>query len=114
MFIDKVGSAGSYQPSVIDGSTPQPKVPGAQVYSQPGAIEHSAAAVEKAASAANRQMENLSSQIRFNVTNESGKTVVKMVDMQTRQVLLQIPNEQMIQIAQNLDKTQGLALQKRA
>jgi flagellar protein FlaG len=59
-------------------------------------------------------MENVSSQIRFNVTNESGQTVVKMVDTQTNQVLLQIPNEQMVRIAQDPAKFQGLALNRKA
>ncbi|MGA7180246.1 MAG: flagellar protein FlaG [Thiobacillaceae bacterium] len=114
MIIDKVGSAVSYQPPVIGGSTPQPDVSGAQAHSQTEAIGHSARTVEKAAHAANQRMENVSSQIRFNVSNESGKTVVKMVDTQTNQVLLQIPNEQMVRIAQDPAKLQGLALNRKA
>jgi flagellar protein FlaG len=113
MNIDKVGSATSYQPSVIDGSTTQLNVSGALAHSSSGAIEHSATAVEKAAHVANTSMEYLSSQIRFNVTNESGRTVVRMVDTQTRQVLLQIPNEQMVRIAQDPARLQGLALNRK-
>jgi flagellar protein FlaG len=59
-------------------------------------------------------MESQSALVRFNVTQESGRAVVRMVDTQTNQVLLQIPNMQMLKIAQNLDKTQGLAIQKQA
>jgi flagellar protein FlaG len=114
MIIDKVGLPGSYQPSVIDGSTPQHDVSGALAHSQAGAIEHSTTAVEKAAHVANKSMEYQSSQIRFNVTNESGRTIVKMVDTQTKQVLLQIPNEQMVKIAQDPAKLQGLALNQEA
>jgi flagellar protein FlaG len=115
MIIDKVGSvSSSYQPSVIDGSVPQLNVSGALAHSQAGTIEHSATAVEKAAHVANTSMEYQSSQIRFNVTNESGRTVVRMVDTQTKQVLLQIPNEQMVQIAQDPAKLQGLALNRKA
>lgn len=114
MNIDRIGSVSSSQPSVIDDSMPQLSLHGAQAHSQAGAIQHSATAVEKAAHVANKSMEYLSSQIRFNVTNESGRTVVRMVDTQTRQVLLQIPNEQMVQIAQDPAKLQGLALNRKA
>jgi flagellar protein FlaG len=87
---------------------------GAQPSLQPGAVGHSAAAVRKATQAANTFMESASSQIRFNVTDEAGETVVKMVDIQTNQVLLQIPNEQMIKIAQDPARLQGLAVDQQA
>jgi flagellar protein FlaG len=115
MIIDKIGSASSsYQPSVIDGSPPQLDASGEPAHPQAGVIEHPAATVEKAVNVANKSMEYLSSQIRFNVTNESGRTVVQMVDTQTKQVLLQLPNEQMIQIAQDPAKLLGLALNRKA
>jgi len=114
MTIDKVGFPSSNQRLVIDGSVQPQTVKDGSIPSQPIAIEHSAEQVEKAAHVANQRLELAESQIRFNVTNEAGRTVVKMVDTQTKEVLLQIPNEQMMQIAQNLDKTKGMAVQERA
>lgn len=114
MFIDKPVPASSYPPSLIDGPAPPPRVKGAQALSQPDAIEHSATQVDQATHAANKQMEQLSSQIRFNVSNEAGRTIVRMVDTQTKQVLLQIPNEQMMKIAQDPAKLQGLILNQKA
>lgn len=114
MVIDKLGSVANYPPPAMDGSAPNQAAIRGSGQSLPAAVAHSTEEVGKAANAANRRMELAESQIRFNVTNESGRTVVKMVDTQTKEVLLQIPNEQMMQIAQNLDKIQGLAVQKRA
>jgi flagellar protein FlaG len=114
MVIDNVGSLVSRQPSVIDGSVQSQVVRDGQGQPRPVTVKHSSEQVSKAAQAANQRLELAQSQIRFNVSSEAGRLVVKMVDTQTKEVLLQIPNEQMMQIAQNLDKTQGMAVQKRA
>jgi flagellar protein FlaG len=114
MIIDKLGSIPGSPPPTTGASLSDNGVSGAQTSLQPGAGGYSPATIEKATHAANRLMESFSSQIRFNVTNESGKIVVRMVDMQTKQVLLQIPNEQMVKIAQDPARLQGLALNQKA
>jgi len=47
-------------------------------------------------------------EISFSVDEESGTRVVKIIDRQSKEVVRQIPSEEAIQLAQALDKLQGL------
>lgn len=53
-------------------------------------------------------------EINFTVDQASGVQVVKIVDNQSKQVIRQIPSEEAIQIAQALDKLQGLFVKETA
>lgn len=53
-------------------------------------------------------------EINFTVDDASGMQVVKIVDSQSKQVIRQIPSEEAIQIAQALDKLQGLFVKEQA
>lgn len=46
--------------------------------------------------------------LQFSMDEDSGKTVIKVVDSETQQVLRQIPSEEMLKIAKTLDRLQGL------
>jgi flagellar protein FlaG len=48
------------------------------------------------------------------VDKDTGKTVIKIVDSQTNQVIRQIPSEELLAIARNLDRVEGLLLKQRA
>lgn len=50
----------------------------------------------------------------FSIDNDTGKTVVKVVDSVTDKVIRQIPSEELIAIAKALDKFQGLLLKQEA
>ena len=52
--------------------------------------------------------------LRFSIDDESGKTVVKIIDETTQTVLRQIPSEEMLEIAKALDKMQGLLVRQKA
>jgi flagellar protein FlaG len=117
MSIDKVGSANACQPLFVASQAAPQSAGGLSGHAQQGdkiSIDLSMKAVHNAVDAANQHMESQSALVRFSVTQESGRTVVRMVDTQTNQVLLQIPNIQMLRIAQNLDRPQGLAVQQQA
>jgi flagellar protein FlaG len=117
MSIDKLGSANAYQPPFVASQAGSQSAASLPVPEQPGdrpSADLSSKAVHNAVDIANKRMESQSALVRFNVTQESGRTIVRLVDTQTKQVLLQIPNVQMLRIAQNLDQTQGLAIQKQA
>lgn len=51
---------------------------------------------------------NIRTEISFSVDDTSGTRVVKVIDKQSDEVLRQIPSEEAIQLAQALDKLQGL------
>ena len=56
----------------------------------------------------------LNNNIEFSINDEIGQVVVKVVDSETKEIILQIPSEEMIAIAKALDKIQGLLIKQKA
>ena len=54
------------------------------------------------------------SDIEFSIDEDSGQTVVKVIDRGTKEVIRQIPSEEMLELAKALDKLQGLLLRQEA
>jgi len=52
--------------------------------------------------------------IVFSLDSESDRMVVRVVDMSTKEVLRQIPNEEVLKISRTLDKLQGLVIRQTA
>lgn len=52
--------------------------------------------------------------LRFSIDDETGITVVKLIDTETQTVLRQIPTEEVLQISKALDKLQGLLVRNEA
>jgi flagellar protein FlaG len=52
--------------------------------------------------------------ILFSLDDESGKTIIRVVDTETQTVLRQIPNEEALAMSRNLDRLQGLVLRQQA
>ena len=50
----------------------------------------------------------------FSIDEDTGKTIVKVVDASTDEVIRQIPSEEIISIAKALDKLQGLLVEQKA
>jgi flagellar protein FlaG len=63
---------------------------------------------------ANRTIAPLASNIVFSVDQESGRTVVKVVDSDTQELIRQIPSPEMLGISHELDRLQGLLLKHKA
>ncbi|MEQ1815866.1 MAG: flagellar protein FlaG [Nitrosomonas sp.] len=53
-------------------------------------------------------VDNLAHNLRFSIDEDTGKTIIKVVDTHTDEVIRQFPTEQAIEIARTLDKVQGL------
>ncbi|MBK1679963.1 flagellar protein FlaG [Rhodocyclus tenuis] len=56
----------------------------------------------------------INSGLEFAIDKDSGRTLVKVIDQQTREVVRQIPSEEVLTIAKALDKLQGLFIQNKA
>ncbi|MFA7269339.1 MAG: flagellar protein FlaG [Sterolibacterium sp.] len=52
--------------------------------------------------------------LQFSMDESSGKTVVRVVDSSTQEVIRQIPSEEVLKMAQELDRMQGLLLRGKA
>lgn len=69
--------------------------------------------VAQALKSINKALEKFSQGLEFSVDEELNRTIVKVVDQQTKQVIRQIPTEEVIEIAKALDQTQGLLIRQK-
>ena len=59
-------------------------------------------------------VDNLAHNLRFSIDEDTGRTVIKVMDARTEEVIRQIPTEEAIEIARTLDKVQGLLFSDKA
>lgn len=52
--------------------------------------------------------------LRFSIDEDTGKTIIKVVDAHTDELIRQIPSEEAVEIARTLDKVQGLLFSGKA
>ena len=52
--------------------------------------------------------------LQFSIDKDSGSTIVKVVDTESKKVIRQIPSEVVLAIAKALDKLQGLLVKQQA
>lgn len=70
--------------------------------------------LDQAVSAINKFLAPIASSIEFSIDEESGRTLVKVVDTDTNTVLRQFPSKEALDISHQLDKLQGLLLKEKA
>ena len=58
--------------------------------------------------------QNVAKELQFDIDKDSGRTVVKVVDISTKEVIRQIPSEEMLAMAKALDQIQGLLVKQKA
>ncbi len=75
---------------------------------------NSSARLDQAVDAINQFLKPLSSSIEFSIDEESGRTLVKVVDTETMDVLRQFPSKEALAISSQLDKLQGLLVRDKA
>lgn len=76
----------------------------------PGGLEELRAAVEKI----QEFVSSTASDIKFSIDEDSGRTVVKVIDRETKEIIRQIPSQEMLDLAQALNKLQGLLIKQKA
>lgn len=77
---------------------------------KPASVEEISNAVDKLSSFVSA----LKPELSFTVDQNSGARVVQLIDMQSQEVIRQIPSEEAVQLAQALDKLQGLFVREKA
>ena len=81
---------------------------------QPPTSAPSAEQVTQALKSINKTMESLSQGLEFSIDEDSHRTVVKVVDRSTNDVIRQIPTEEALEIAKALDQSSGLLIRQKA
>ena len=61
----------------------------------------------------NKMVQGLANGLQFSIDEESKTPVVKLVDLDTKEVIRQIPTEEAISIAQAIDRFQGLLVKEK-
>lgn len=95
--------------------------------SKPAATEVEAAAQTSAAPTARPSLEQVgqavekvqqsitqvaSSDLQFEIDNETGQTLVRITDKTTGELIRQIPSEEMVELAKSMDRMQGTLLRQ--
>ena len=62
----------------------------------------------------NKALESASENLQFAVDQDTGKTVVKVIDSSTNEVIRQIPSQEVLAIARSLDRLQGILFKQKA
>ncbi|PIG29265.1 flagellar protein FlaG [Janthinobacterium sp. 35] len=70
--------------------------------------------VKQAVSDINKAMQFMSRELEFSVDTDSERTVVKVIDQQTREVIRQMPTKEALEIGKALEKVQGLLIRQTA
>lgn len=86
----------------------------AQTAQSPSTAAEQKDALHAAAQKANQAILGLGSDLRFSVDKDTGIEVVKFVDDKTKEVIRQIPAQEMLDIAKRLDELKGLLIKERA
>jgi len=88
-------------------------LPGNAANSEPGVELSQAVNTEKLDKAIQQINENeqvVRRELKFNIDEDSGKTVIKIMDMTTNEVIRQIPNEEALVFARKLNEGADLKL----
>ena len=70
--------------------------------------------VSEAVKQLNKTMQALSQGLEFSLDTDIHRTIVKVVDSQTNQVIRQMPTQEAVDIAKALDRLQGLLIKQQA
>lgn len=62
----------------------------------------------------NKALESQSQGLEFSIDDDSKRTIVKVIDQRTKEIIRQIPGEEVLQIAKALDQLQGLLIKQKA
>lgn len=66
--------------------------------------------LDQAVSKLNEFVQNVQRDLQFEVNNDSGQTVVRVVDQETQEVIRQIPDEVALRLAEKLQQDEPLTL----
>jgi flagellar protein FlaG len=70
--------------------------------------------MEKATDQINKFVSPANTSIQFSIDKDTDIPIVKVVDQETKEVIRQIPGDEVLQIAKALDRLQGLLVKQQA
>lgn len=70
--------------------------------------------VEEAVKAVKEFIQPMASNLAFEIDDDTGRTIIKITEASTGELIRQIPSEEMLEIAKALDRLQGLLVKQKA
>ena len=104
------------QQQVSSPETPTPTNPQATATQTAAAAQRAPGSLDQlkeAVKATNDFVSLVNNSVEFSMDDDTGVTVVKVVDKETKEVVRQIPSEEMLAIAKALDTVQGLLVRQK-
>lgn len=80
---------------------------------QPGTIPN-LQELERAVKNINKIVQAQAQNLEFSIDTDSNRTIVKVVDQQTKEILRQIPSVEALNISKSLDQLTGLLIRQKA
>lgn len=108
--ITAAGDSGTTYAPPQAGSKPDPVVSTVAPAATPEARRATESEVDHAVGKLNDFAAANASALNFSKDQDTGKTIIKVVDTATDTVIRQIPSEEAISIAKSIDKMQGLLI----
>lgn len=104
-----VAAAAAATPRPIQAAAAAVAQLNAQQQAQPNADQ-----VKKAVENLKQVTQSTSQNLQFSVDRDTNQTVIRVVDGTTNEVIRQIPSEEVLQLAQSIDRLSGLLLRQKA
>lgn len=118
---NSTSSGATAQPAVADvrqaraqqtsGSAPAQT---AQAVAPTEKTEASRQQVEDAVKSVNEFLKPINDSIQFSIDDDTGISIIKVIDIATKDVIRQFPSEEMLSIAKAIDQMKGLLVQQKA
>jgi flagellar protein FlaG len=112
--ITTAGDSGSFITTPAAQATPDPIVSTVAPAETSEAKRSTEAEVVNAVQALNGFASTMSAALTFSLDEDTGHTIVKVIDRDTDKVIRQIPSEEAVAISKSLDKLQGLLINDQA
>lgn len=77
------------------------------------ATEEQLAAIQDRVVELNSYMQNLNRSLQFSIDDQSGDTVIKVIDSETDELIRQIPAEELLVLRSSLEEYRGMLLEMR-
>jgi len=120
MAINTISNSGSQSaaplPAAPQGAPVPVPVKAPSVAPQPAPQQQpSKEQVQKAVESMKQMIETAApNSLQFSIDDDTGKTIVRISDAQTGEMIRQIPSEELLEIARSLDRMQGMLLRQEA
>ncbi|MDD5177217.1 MAG: flagellar protein FlaG [Sterolibacterium sp.] len=101
-------------PAAVGGvlwAMPKP-VNNPQGVAQPQSREATPQQLQQTVDELQRKVQITAPNLQFSIDHDTGRTVVKVIDADTNEVIRQIPDEEILRLAKEIDRVQGLLLHK--